>query len=78
MELSPTSSRAVNQSLQPSAAGVIVFYIACTFLGVGLFLLFVLDAGKTMVRSFEELLNTLAVRHALKQTKKQAVREILP
>lgn len=55
----------------PQSAGGIIFYIAYTFLGVGLFLLFVLEAGKTMVQSYEELLKKLGERKALKQVKKQ-------
>jgi hypothetical protein len=61
----------------PHTAGGIVFFIIYTFLGVGLFLLFVLEAGKTMVRSYEELLAKMAERRALNQTKKKAVGESL-
>ena len=60
----------------PQSTGGIIFYIVYTFLGVGLFLLFVLEAGKTMVKSYEELLKKLAERKALKHTKKQAATEI--
>lgn len=56
----------------PETAGGIVFNIIYVFLGVGLFLLFVLEAGKTMVRSYEEFLRKMAERKALKQAKKQA------
>ena len=40
--------------LGPSTTGGIVFNIVYVFLGVGLFLLFVLEAGKTMVQHEEE------------------------
>lgn len=59
----------------PHTVGGIVFFIVYTFLGVGLFLLFVLEAGKTMVQSYEDLLRKLAERKAMKRAKKQAAAE---
>ena len=56
----------------PETVGGIVFNIIYVFLGVGLFLLFVLESGKTMVQSYEEFLRKMAERKALKQAKKQA------
>jgi hypothetical protein len=59
----------------PHSTGGIIFFIVYTFLGVGLFLLFVLEAGKTMVQSYEQLLKNLAERKAVKYAKKQAAME---
>ena len=59
----------------PETVGGIVFNIIYVFLGVGLFLLFVLESGKTMVQSYEEFLRKMAERKALKQAKKQAEAE---
>ena len=56
----------------PETVGGIVFNIIYVFLSVGLFLLFVLESGKTMVQSYEEFLRKMAERKALKQAKKQA------
>ena len=56
----------------PQTVGGIVFNIIYLFLGVGLFLLFVLEAGKTMVQSYEEFTRKMAERKAAKQAKKQA------
>jgi hypothetical protein len=41
-------------------------------LGVGLFLLFVLEAGKTMVQSYEDFARKKTERRAAKRAKKQA------
>ncbi len=62
----------------PKTTGGVLFNIMYLFFSVGLFLLFVLEAGKTMVRSHEELFKKMAERNALKRTKKQADAEILP
>jgi hypothetical protein len=62
----------------PKTTGGILFNIMYLFLSVGLFLLFVLEAGKTMVQSYEEFFKKIAERNALKHTKKQADAEILP
>jgi len=48
----------------------IVFNIIYMFLGVGLYLLFVLEAGKTMVQSYEEFTRKMAERRAAKQARK--------
>ena len=62
----------------PKTTGGILFNILYLFLSVGLFLLFVLEAGKTMVQSYEEFFKKMADRNALKHTKKQADADILP
>jgi hypothetical protein len=54
----------------PQTTVGLIFNIIYVFLSVGLFLLFVLETGKTMVQSHEELLKKMAARTALKQTKK--------
>ena len=59
----------------PETVGGIVFNIIYVFLGVGLFLLFVLESGKTMVQSYEEFFRKMAERKASKQARKQAAAE---
>ena len=56
--------------LEPSTTGGIVFNIFYVFLGVGLFLIFVLETGKTMVQSYDELTTKMAERKAAKGAKK--------
>lgn len=56
----------------PQTSGGIVFNIFYVFLSVGLFLLFVLETGKTMVQTYDEFLKKMADRKSRKQTKKQA------
>jgi voltage-gated potassium channel len=58
----------------PSTTGGSVFNLLYIFLGVGLFLIFVLEAGKTMVQSYEEFTRKTAERRALKRAKKEAER----
>jgi hypothetical protein len=62
----------------PQTTGGVLFNIMYLFFSVGLFLLFVLEAGKTMVRSHEELFKRMAERNALKHAKKQADAENIP
>lgn len=62
----------------PRSTGGILFNIIYLFLSVGIFLLFVLEAGKTMARSYEEFFKKMAEQNVLKRTKKQAGGEILP
>lgn len=62
----------------PRSTGGILFNIIYLFLSVGIFLLFVLEAGKTMARSYEEFFKKMAEQNVLKRTKKQAGDEILP
>ena len=59
----------------PETAGGIIFNVIYVFLGVGLFLLFVLEAGKTMVQSYEDFFKKMAERKAKKQAKKQGAAE---
>jgi len=49
----------------------IVFFIIYMFLGVGLYLLFVIEAGKTMVESYEEFTRKMAERRAARRARKQ-------
>jgi hypothetical protein len=56
----------------PQTTVGIIFNIVYLFLGVGLFLLFVLEAGKTMVQSSEDFMKKMAERKAKKRAKKQA------
>jgi porin len=60
----------------PETVGGTLFYIIYHFLGVGLFLLFVLEAGKTMVQSYEDFFKKMAERKAKKQAKKVQNRSI--
>jgi len=62
----------------PQTTVGIIFNIIYLFLSVGLFLLFVLEAGKTMVQSYEEFFKKMAERKALKHAKQQAAGGILP
>jgi len=55
----------------PQTAGGVVFNVIYLFLGVGIFLLFVLEAGKTMVQSYEQFTRKLAERRAAKQARKK-------
>ena len=56
----------------PQTPGGIVFNIIYLFLGVGLFLLFVLEVGKTMVQSYEEFTRKMAERKGTRRARKQA------
>jgi hypothetical protein len=56
----------------PQTPGGIIFNVIYLFLGVGLFLLFVLEAGKTMVQSYEEFNRKMAERKATRRARKQA------
>jgi hypothetical protein len=58
----------------PQTVGGVIFNIIYLFVGVGLFLLFVLEAGKTMVQSYEEFTRKLADRHAAKLARKAAAK----
>jgi voltage-gated potassium channel len=58
----------------PSTTGGIVFNLLYIFLGVGLFLIFVLEAGKTMAQSYEEFTRKMAERRAMRRAKKEAER----
>jgi hypothetical protein len=55
----------------PQTVGGIVFNVIYLFLGVGLFLLFVLEAGKTMVQSYEEFTRRMAERKAKRRARKE-------
>jgi len=59
----------------PQTPGGLVFNIFYVFLSVGLFLLFVLETGKTMVQTHEEFLKKMSERRARKRAKKQAAEE---
>ena len=56
----------------PQTPAGIIFNIIYLFLGVGLFLLFVLEAGKTMVQSYEEFTRRMAERKAKRRARKTA------
>lgn len=51
----------------PQTLGGIIFNLIYLFLGAGLFILFALEAGKTMVQSYEEFTKKMTERHAKKQ-----------
>jgi hypothetical protein len=55
----------------PQTTVGILFNIAYLFLSVGIFLLFVLEAGKTMVQCYEEFFKKMGERKTLKQDKQQ-------
>jgi hypothetical protein len=59
----------------PQTTVGIIFNIIYSFFSVGLFLLFVLETGKTMARSQEEFLSKMAARSASNQAKKSSAAE---
>jgi len=59
----------------PQTPGGLVFNIFYVFFSVGLFLLFVLETGKTMVQTYDEFLKKMSERRARKRAKKQAAAE---
>jgi hypothetical protein len=59
----------------PATTGGIVFNILYFFFCVGLFLLFVLEAGKTMAQSCEAQIRKMTERKALKQAMRQPAAE---
>lgn len=59
----------------PQTPGGLVFNIFYVFLSVGLFLLFVLETGKTMVQTYDEFKKELSERRARKHAKKQAAED---
>jgi hypothetical protein len=59
----------------PATTGGIVFNIIYFFFSVGLFLLFVLEAGKTMAQSCEEHIRKMTERTILKQAQRQVAAE---
>ena len=56
----------------PTTEFGVVFQVFYVFLSVGLFLLFVLEAGKTMVQSYEDTSKKIAEREATRRAKNQA------
>lgn len=61
----------------PTTAFGVIFQVVYVFLSVGLFLLFVLEAGKTMVQSFEDTSKKIAERKATRRAKKQANKQVV-
>ena len=53
-----------------------IFQIFYVYLSVGLFLLFVLEAGKTMVQSYEDTSKKIAERKATRRAKKQGNKQV--
>ncbi len=53
----------------PTTEFGVVFQVFYVFLSVGLFLLFVLEAGKTMVQSYEDTSKKIAEREAARRAK---------
>ena len=60
----------------PATALGVIFQIFYVYLSVGLFLLFVLEAGKTMVQSYEDTSKKIAERKATRRAKKQANKQV--
>jgi voltage-gated potassium channel len=65
-----TLSMAGRYGWGPKSEVGLIFNIIYVFLGVGLYLLFVLEAGKTMVQSYEDFTRKMAERRAAKQARK--------
>jgi hypothetical protein len=61
----------------PQTTVGMIFHIIYVFLSVGLFLLFVLETGKTMVQSQEEFFGKMAARSASNQAKEKSATENL-
>jgi len=55
----------------PTNISGVIFHLIYMFLSVGIFLLFVLETGKTMVKTYEEFQWKLDERKALKNKKKK-------
>jgi hypothetical protein len=60
----------------PQTTVGIIFNIIYVFLSVGLFLLFVLETGKTMAQSQEEFIRKLAARREMKQARKKSTESL--
>ena len=60
----------------PTTAFGVIFQIFYVYLSVGVFLLFGLEAGKTMVQSYEDTSKKVAVRKATRRAKKQANKQV--
>ena len=58
----------------PATTAGVIFHIIFPFFGVGLFLLFVIEAGKTMSQSCEQGIEQIAERKAKKQERKAAAK----
>jgi voltage-gated potassium channel len=55
----------------PTSVAGVLFHLIYMFLSVGIFLLFVLETGKTMVHTYDEFYRKMVERKELKKTKKQ-------
>ena len=51
----------------PTTVAGVLFFVFYLFLSVGLFLLFVIETGKTMVQSYEDFSKKMAARKKLKK-----------
>ena len=60
----------------PATTGGIVFNICYAFLGVGLFLIFVLETGKTTVQSYEEFTTKMTAKRALKRAQEAGLTDL--
>jgi voltage-gated potassium channel len=50
----------------------VIFHLIYMFLSVGIFLLFVLETGKTMVKTYDDFYRKMNERKAIKKAKKNA------
>jgi hypothetical protein len=55
----------------PSSIAGVIFHLIYMFLSVGIFLLFVLETGKTMVHTYDEFNSKMDERNAIKKAKKK-------
>lgn len=55
----------------PTTISGVIFHLIYMFLSVGIFLLFVLETGKTMVRTYDEFNRKMDERKAIKNSKKK-------
>lgn len=58
--------------LAPQSTVGVIFNIIYIFIGVGVYLIFILEAGKTIISSHEEWERKRAEKKALKKAKKEA------
>ena len=62
-------------NLAPQSTVGVIFNIVYIFIGVGVYLIFILETGKTIVAAHEEFEKKQAEKKALKKAKKEAAKE---
>jgi hypothetical protein len=62
-------------NLAPKSTVGVIFNIIYIFIGVGVYLIFILETGKTIVAAHEDFEKKQAEKKALKKAKKEAAKE---